>query len=691
MPNAKNLNLVIIEASENDAESLANVLRSAGHSIKYSHASNPETFENCIKQQQPDLVLCGIHEEASNSGNICDILKKHNLTTPVITITDAVTEELTASALANGVKAAVSKGLPANLQMAVQTEAEKLVLKRELEIVKTSLNECENRCHHLIENSSDAIAYIHEGMHVFANQPYLDMFGITSLEDMEGTPVLDMISAKARDSFRDFLRCYRDSTSPDNTLTIDCNKPDGESFESLMELTSATMKGEPCIQLLIRPRTSSTELEQKIEVLSRQDLLTGLDNRQHFMKILEDTVSKDSDNNEERALVYILIDNFKTIREDYGIAASDMVLCDMAHLIESAAGSRDKISRFGEHAFAVLHHSTSKEKIQAFSEKLLHEIASHISEVEGKSITTTGSIGICAINEHSENAQAVLWRADLACDVARSSGGNRIHTHSTAVDEHMELDQEGDDAIRKTIEDERFYLVYQPIVSLKGDTSQRYEVLLRVVDEEGNVILPGQFLSIAEKTGLSSDIDRWIIDNAFKQLTLLRQDGRDVSFFIKLSGSTLTDASLPAWIKEKLREYRLVSDGIVFEISETIASNDLKNSMTFIKAMQQLNCKVALEHFGCSNQPQILKHLHVDVLKIDGSLIEGVASSKDNQEKVKSLVELARSYEKLCVAERVDDAGDLAILWQYGMDLIQGNFVQEPHKELEYDFQGEIA
>jgi EAL domain-containing protein (putative c-di-GMP-specific phosphodiesterase class I) len=151
------------------------------------------------------------------------------------------------------------------------------------------------------------------------------------------------------------------------------------------------------------------------------------------------------------------------------------------------------------------------------------------------------------------------------------------------------------------------------------------------------------------------------------------------------------DAELPGWINAKLKEYRLVSDGVVFEIPERTAVNDLKNSIVFVKAMQKLHCKVALEHFGCTDQPQLLKHVHANVLKIDGSLIEGLAGNKENQARVQGIVDLARTNEITCIAERVDDAADLAKLWQYGVDFIQGNFVQEPSKEHGYDFEGEIA
>ena len=159
----------------------------------------------------------------------------------------------------------------------------------------------------------------------------------------------------------------------------------------------------------------------------------------------------------------------------------------------------------------------------------------------------------------------------------------------------------------------------------------------------------------------------------------------------EISGKTLEDRELPMWINQKLKEYRLKSDCIYFEIPEAVATTDLKSTMLFIQAMQKIHCKVAIEHFGRANQPQLIQHLPVDMLKIDGSLINNLASSKEHQEKVRTIIDLARKSDIQCVAERVDDASDLAKLWEFGVNFIQGNFVQEPSKELEHDFERELA
>jgi diguanylate cyclase (GGDEF)-like protein len=691
--NGENLRILIVEESRNDAESLANVLRNAGHHISFNHGTEADEIETALHEQHPDIVLCGSGETLPSPESVLTLLGKHEVTAPVIVIAGEASEAGMVAAMKSGIAALISYDEVDHLQLAFDREASTIQLQRELQALNDTLRESENRCHALIENSSDAVAYIHEGMHVYANQPYMDLFSIDTPEEVEGTPILDMISNDQRDTFREFLKGYLDRQTTGNTLDIDCINPAGEPFQSSMELAPATMDGEPCTQVIMRVNASNAALEKKIKTLTQQDMITGLTNRQYFIQALKEHMTAPKTTSDHRALIYITLDNFRAIRDETGIEASDQALRDIATILKSSCDENDCLSRFGDCCFTILHYDINQEKTLELGDTLLHRIAGNLSEVNGRAITMTGSIGICTINDQASDAQGILAYADMACEVARSAGGNQVHTHSYIVDEQVgsKQEEEWDKVIRDTIDEERFYLAYQPIVSLKGDTQQRYEVLLRIVDGAGQIILPGQFLAIAEKTGLSGEIDRWIIEAAFRELAKLRNNDSDVLFYIKLSGGTLTDASLPGWIGEKLQEHQLSGDDVVFEISECSAFNDMKNSMQFVREIQQLQCKVALEHYGQSNRPQLLKHIPADILKINGVLIGGLGSNKEQQSKVQEIIELAREGGQQCIAECVEDAGSLAHLWQTGVDFIQGNFVQEPCKNIDYDFEGETA
>ena len=389
----------------------------------------------------------------------------------------------------------------------------------------------------------------------------------------------------------------------------------------------------------------------------------------------------------------MLVDNFKKLCEDIGMSGGDKLIRNIAELLTQLYGDDVTIARFGDCAFTVLLKNSSEQEAHEQAERTRRAIQEHIAEIDGRAVSMTSSIGICVINRHSRNAENVLSRADLACEVARSSGGNQIHVHSLAVDESMDGEHETDwdEVIRKTIDEERFYLAYQPVVSMNGTSSASYDVLLRIVDEDGQIILPGQFISIAEKTGMIGEVDRWVFSAAARTLAETQSGDDDAAFFIKISPNTIADKEFPVWVFNILRTQGLKTGSIVFEVPESAAVNDLKNTMLFVNAIKKIGGRVCLEHVGRHDSLQLIKHLNIDLVKIDGSLISHLPENKAHQEKVREIVSMAHELGRQCVAEHVHGPSDLALLWQYDIDFIQGNFVQEPSRELGYNFEEEIA
>ena len=190
---------------------------------------------------------------------------------------------------------------------------------------------------------------------------------------------------------------------------------------------------------------------------------------------------------------------------------------------------------------------------------------------------------------------------------------------------------------------------------------------------------------------MAAEIDRWVIDNAFSTLAGYRQEN-DATFYIKISGANLSDPLFPDWVDEQLEKYKLEGDAIVFEIGEHAAIHNLNTTVDFILRMRSMKCRTAIEHYGVSDQAvQAMARIPADIFKIDGSLINRMVNEQDIQARVKSLSAAAANKKARCIAERVDAPGTLALLWQYGFDAIQGYFVQEPAKELGYEFENEIA
>ncbi len=689
------LRLLVVEETRNDAEALANVLRNAGQASRLTYAAGQDDLLAVLDQQKPDLILCAMGLASFGLSDVVQLLEQRALNIPLIAIGESGDEADIIEAMRQGANDLCSYDQPEHLQLVVKRELSQLQTSHSAQNFELRFHESEKRARMLMESSRDAIAYVHEGMHIFANSSYLEMFGFDSPEEIEGTPILDMVAPDDHAEFKDFLRNFSKDGATEGKLQTHGMLPDGQVFDAVMELSAASIDGEPCTQIIIRNQVGdNTELEQKLKFLSKQDVLTGLFNRQYFLEELERAVTDAISGTESAAVIYLLLDNFKGIKDKVGIGVADMVTSDIAGLMRRHTGEKDIVARFGDHSFTVLRRGCDAESIETLGEKLRQAIEDHIANVDDQSVTTTCSIGMSIVAESTPTAHEVISRADLACEVARSSGGNRCHLHNPVVDEKIgkERDQQVHALIKEALERDQLKLLYQPIVSLQGDTTEKYEVLLRMLNEENEYILPSQFLPIAEQTGQLTDIDRWVIGQAIGRLADHRAKGANTQFFVKLSGATLLDADATRFINDSIREARLPGDALTFEIDEKQASQYLKHAKLLVKTLQALHCRTALEHFGAGpNSFQLLKHLPVDFLKIDGSFIHNLASDTDNQAMVRSILDAANSMNRKCIAEYVQDAHSLAVLWQSGIHYIQGNFLQEPSEALEYDFTGEIA
>lgn len=688
------LRMVVIEDSPNEVEMLSNVLRRAGYGVRPVPVEDEEDLVSALKGHSPDLILCKSGQKELSIEQAVQTVAGSGQSVPLIAVCDRLDEAAITAALRAGARDLVSRQQAEHLQLVVARELESLEARRALKHCEKVYRESEKRCRSLLDSSRDAIAYVHEGMHIYCNAVYLAMFGFHDLEAIEGTPFMNMVAPEDHGKLKEFLRSYSKSGGARAELELQALGADGEIFKALVEFTPASIEGEKCTQIVVRDRpVDQRELESRIKLLSDQDLLTGLYNRQYFLQALNAMVSDAADGTGKAALLYIAIDDFKAIKKTVGIALSDLILTGLAGLLQKETGEGDTAARFSDYAFTILARNCAQESAQTLAERIRRAVEDHVFNVADQSITATCSIGIAFLGSGTKHAQEALSRAELACEAARSSG-NKVQLHNLAPAKPQQEKDEGasqwEKKIRDALEKDRFRLVYQPIMALRGEPGENYEVLVRMLDDQGADILPNQFLPTAEWAGLIVDIDRWVIRHAVSALIEQRRTGRDLRFFVKLSGQSLADSSLLPWIHEHLSNARLSERNIIFEVAESVAASHLTDAKAFLQGLKNLHCKAALNRFGNSpNSFALLKHLPVDFLKIDGSLIDDLARSPDNQAAVKAITEKAGMLGKQTVAEFVESAASLTVLWNCGVDYIQGNFLQAPDGSLNFDFSVE--
>ena len=675
------IKLLLIEDTVEEAEQLISTLRNGGIAVRPARAGNAAELETALNSQ-PDLILVNLAAKGLKLSDVAVAASHGGKDIAVIAVTAKVDEEVVADAFAGGARAVALRNRPDHVQAIVRREFEALHMRRGVRRLEASLRETERRCDALLDNSRDPIAYVHEGMHVRANRAYLEIFGFEEFDEIEGMSIIDMIAPDDADDFKALLKKLSKGENPPQKLNIKAQRADGTTFDAIMEFAEASYEGEPCQQIVFRQQTVSADVAEKLEELRSKDLVTDLFNRQYCIAQLERMIGEAAKGRNDQAMLLVEADNFKQLLDTVGLGNADLLLGDMANLMRRHIAESDIAGRFGEHTFGVLLAGRSAEDVKHLAGILRHAFSERIFEVGKQSVSTNVSIGGVLIGEKNANAQAVLTQASTALRTAQTEGGNRVSVFDPAAED--KADEEKNRhwlmLVKEALAKNNFVLFYQPIISLHGAEGEFYEILLRLNGPKGE-ITPNFFMPVAEKNGLMPAIDRWVIGSAIKALSERERAGHKTTFFVKLTAQSLDDQTLLPWLAQQLKNSRLRGDALVFEMPESKVVTSLKPARTFVAGLKQLHCGFALEQFGSGlNSFQLLKHIDANYLKIDRNYMAELPKHKENQEKVKELCDQAHHAGKLTVAEFVEDAASMSILFSCGVNFVQGNFLQEPEK-----------
>ncbi|HMM58180.1 MAG: GGDEF domain-containing response regulator [Xanthomonadales bacterium PRO7] len=681
------IKILLVEDSVEEAEQLISMLRNGGIAVRPARAGSADELQTQLATQAPDLVLVNL---AARGVALKDAAAAANTTgkdIAVIAVAVKVDEDAVARAFSEGARALALRNRAEHVQSIVRREFEALLMRRGVRRLEAALRETERRCEALLDSSRDPIAYVHEGMHVRANKAYLEIFGFEDFEDIEGMSILDMIATDDADDFKALLKKLSKGEKPPQKLNLKAQRADGSTFDATMEFAEASYEGEPCQQIIFRQQTANVELAKELDALRSKDLVTDLFNRQYCLTELERMAGEAAKGRNDQALLLIEPDNFKSLLDTVGLGNADLLLGDMANLMRRHLKDADIAGRFGEHAFGVLLAGYNADAVRQLAETLRHAFEERIFEVGKQSVNANVSIGGTLIGEKNANAQVILNQASTALRTAQTEGGNRINVFDPAAKDKADEEKNKHwlTLIKDALANNGFVLFYQPIISLHGAEGEFYEILLRMNGPKGE-ITPNFFMPVAEQNGLLAAIDRWVIGAAIKALAEREKAGHKTTFFVKLTPQSLDDQTLLPWISQQLKNARLRGDALVFEMPESKVVTSLKPARAFVTGLKQLHCGFALEQFGSGlNSFQLLKHVDANYLKLDRNYMAELPKNKEHQEKIKELCDQAHHAGKLTVAEFVEDAASMSILFSCGVNFVQGNFLQEPEKVMAYE------
>lgn len=690
------IELLVIGNSTPEIEAYLDEIRNAGHAAHGLHIPHDaDLLGKTLKAQRAlDILIYTLDANELGLSQLFAVLSAINPHLPVIAVTETPEEEQRNELMRQGVTDLVLHRDYAHLTQVVLREYRHLRTVRRLQQIERQLQEAEERCNALTENSRDAIAYVHEGMHVTANRAYLELFGLAGGDEIDGLPILDMIAPSEHQAFKKLLRQLSADSGHSCEHKTKCLRSDGNEFNAELIFTPASIDGEPCTQVVIRDQSVSREVEEKLRLLSTQDVQTGLYNRQYFLNLLdEETRNQCNRGKNQQTLFYITLDNFSDIRNKAGIKISDALLMEIAGLLRSAIGSEDLLARFGDHTFTILTPGNSSTLARKLAQKISKTVEEYNPGDDALPLSPTCSIGIAFSSEEIGSGHEFVTLAYNACETARNEGTNQFsmtadkppaETAESATEAHLSH------LIRFALDHDQFQLVYQPIVSLHGDTRENYAVMLRLLDENQEEIQPDHFMSQAALMGKTQELDRWVIRSAIAELATQRKQGQKINFFVNISGASLEDETLLLYICDCLRDFEAKGPWVTFQCNDSDARSHLQQLQKLSDGLKKIKCKLCIDHFGLAKKPEaILSGLPLDYVQFDPSFLKGLSENQDKQDSLNQLNELIQGQNIKTIASGVEEASSLAILWTIGVNYIRGYFIQEPTQTISYEFPGE--
>jgi len=675
------LRICFIDDQLEDSERLVSVLRNAGLPVRASHARDIETLAEMIASEPPDLVLAGVPGSIALAA-ITGQIGKAGKDIAVIALTERMDGEIRLQAFDDGV-IAVELRQPALVVAVVKRQFEQLRTRREVRRLESSLRESERRCDALLDSSRDPIAYVHEGMHIRANRAYLEMFGFEAFDDIEGQSLLDMVASNDADSFKALLKRMSKGEPPPDSVELHLRHQNGQSFPGRMEFSSATYAGEHCQQLIIRKPQEDPALAAELVRLKERDLVTDLYNRTYFTSLLERAADEAASGKRNHALLLIEPDDFANLLTTVGVGQGDLLLADLAKAFSAVLGEGDIAARFSDHQFAVLTESSNLDAAKQLGDRLRQRMSDHIFEIGQRSVSLTLSVGGALICEKLNRVPALLTQATTTCRNAIAEGGNRVILHDPYAEERAESSRNAhwQALVKEALtQDDGFVLFFQPVVCLQGGDGDYHEVLLRMNSPRGE-ILPSYFLPAAQQSELMGQIDRWVVSHALRKLASYGK--KPPTFFVSLSTESLEDETFPGWLAEQIKQHRVAGDRLVLQLSESEAATSVKPLKTLLHHLEQLRIGFAIKDFGAGLASyQLLKHVPAQYLKIDKNYLSDFAGNTEFQKKVTEICEKAHASGMMVIAPHVADMASVSVLYQCGVNFVQGNFLHEPAKEM---------
>lgn len=675
------LRLAICEASPEDQEWVVASLRSAGIPCRASPFFNAASLSEMISASEVDVVVWG---EGATGCSLEQTLKCAG-TVPVVVAASAFPNELLGRVRLAGASDVYVRDNPALAAHVLSTQAEINSLRQRAASALAAAQDMDKRCDALIDAVADPIAYLSEGLHVKANQAYVDLMGLDSFDDLEGMSILDFVDSSSTEEVREKIKRLGRESLPAEQMDVQLSS--GQTVP--MTFSSAHYDGEPCLQLTVQRQspplsvsvlpaasagtTAGAQPPPSLEAWMKKDAATGLFSRAHFLEELGST---------HAGFCWVIqLEHHNKIVSTVGPTRLDQVMFALGQILSRHLPEAAISARWTGGLVAILTPDLDREGMGKIRQLLAREFL----EVAGRSFQSPIVAGGVVLNE-SLDADQVATMLEQALSEARTDGTGlclvdplgKAKAHASQMAEEVAR-------LKASLENDTLPLFYQPIVSLMGGP-EAYEMMVRMPSGSG-LMEPGQFSSLVEKSGLSLELDKWLVRKAAEQIALREAKGRPTHVLVSLSPSSMGDPGFPDYVESCLSKHQAAADRLAFEVNMVVALTHAKQTLEFKRAMTAKGHALLVSGVGMDvSSLKSLSVLSPSWIKLSQEGTARLAQSAEGAEELEALLSAASKDNIKVLVGFVEDAVVLTTLFSLGVDSAQGNFLSPPLSAMTYDF-----
>ena len=670
--------MLILTKQQDHVEAINQPRRRARHPGPCTWLPDARDLSDALIQINPELLIVFVDEALIPLDAIKDLRARTQPPVPVILVSQMIDEARLTASLRAGAQDVVTISQPERFQLVCARELRAFRLERALNSTLTSAREYQRALAAFMEGSADAIALVQEGIIVDVNPAWLELYGASEADSVRGQPLMDSFDGDSHTALKGGLVACLTGKWSDHSLRVTALLPDGATLPLEMELGIGEFDGEPAVRCVVQARRhDEQDIQRRLSEAVRTDTATGLLHRHYLVEQLRERL-KEPIKGGMRFIACVRPDRMEQVVAQVGPLLAEEFIAQFAAVVrEHTAG--DLAGRFTGSALLFLIERGTERDVEAWAENIVSKVASHVFKLGTKTLSATATVGLGLVPASVTDPTGPVADAVEANRKGRDHGGNQTYSLDRADSDTrvQAYDKIWVRHIKAALMENRFRLVQQPIASLLGEDKGMFDVLVRMVDPQGKEVLPSEFMAAAERNDLLKNIDRWVVGASMSFCAARKPSG----IFVRLSKDTVNDKSLPIWLSNQLKASKLDPARLCFQVAQEIADQYLLQTKDLREQFKRQGFRFAIEHFGAgADAQQLVDHLKPEFVKIDGALMQGLASNATLQQRVKTLVEIAKRVGAVTIAERVEDANTMAVLWQLGIESIQGYFVHKPEE-----------